>query len=201
MPARSCVPRNPADRFQQPTEPMKPIVKFLVVGTSAALVLAGGAFIYVTRTESGFRLYLDRMYRNEFPDVKLIEPDDLLRELGEREPPILIDTRSPEEFSVSHIRGAMLVDPSTFNAEQLSHLDRGRDVVVYCSIGYRSARIAERLDSLGFTNVRNLYGGIFLWYDQGRTVVQNDRDVQKIHPYSTLWGMFVTRTGKTTTPQ
>jgi rhodanese-related sulfurtransferase len=179
---------------------MKNVVSLFVVIPSAVVVLAAAAFLYVTRTESGFRLYLDRIYGNDFPDVDLVEPSQLARELERTGPPILLDTRSAEEFAVSHIRGALLIDPAAFTDDDVAGLDRARPIVVYCSVGYRSGRIARTLKTLGFVNVRNLYGGIFLWYDQGRPVYRGDRVVQQIHPYNTAWGLFVTRDGKTTTP-
>jgi rhodanese-related sulfurtransferase len=178
---------------------MKRVIPYLVAVPGAVLLLAGAAFLFVTRTESGFRIYLDRLYNGEFPDVGVVMPEELARELGAAAPPIMLDVRSAEEYAVSHLPGAMLTDPATFSDQQLGNLDRGRPVVVYCSVGYRSGRMAQKLASAGFTNVRNLYGGIFLWYNQGREVVRIGGRVQQIHPYDRLWGMFVTREGKTTT--
>jgi rhodanese-related sulfurtransferase len=180
------------------TKRMKRRMLYLIAIPAAAVVLAGAAFLYVTRTESGFRVYLDRIYNREFSDVALVEPDSLARELAGSSPPVLIDTRSPNEYAVSHLRGATLVDPSAFTEHDVANVDKGRPIVVYCSIGYRSGRIAQKLAALGYSNVRNLYGGIFLWYNQGRPVYHGDSLVSRIHPYSGLWGLFVTRDGKTT---
>ena len=46
---------------------------------------------------------------------------------------------------------------------KVEDIARESTIVVYCSVGYRSEKIAEELDKLGFTNVSNLYGGIFEW--------------------------------------
>ena len=56
------------------------------------------------------------------------------------------------------------------------------------------AFIAQRLQKEGFTNVHNLYGGIFEWVNQGHAVYDlNNKPVNKVHGYSRLWGRFVDR--------
>ncbi len=159
----------------------------------AALSLGGAAFYLLARTERGFRTVLERMYRKEFPDVATVEPENLALELQGAEPPVLLDIRMPEEYAVSHLNDARLVNPSTFSSADLFGLRKDTAIVVYCSVGYRSGMIAERLVSMGFRNVRNLYGGIFLWVNQGRPVFSAGRPVNRVHTYSWRWGNFVTR--------
>ncbi len=47
-------------------------------------------------------------------------------------------------------------------------------VVVYCSVGYRSEKIAEKLKAAGYKNVFNLYGGIFEWENQNLPVYDSN---------------------------
>ncbi|MBS1911608.1 MAG: rhodanese-like domain-containing protein [Bacteroidetes bacterium] len=178
--------------------------RLIGIASGTLLALGGVAAVVITRTDAGYRWYLDRMYAGNFPDVNVVMPEQLASEVNAAERPVLLDVRAPEEYAVSHLQGARLADPGAFNPEMLADVGRDRPIVVYCSVGYRSARMAQRLHSLGYTNVRNLYGGIFLWYNQGRAVVGGaggaERSVERIHPYSFMWGQFITRDGKTYEP-
>jgi 3-mercaptopyruvate sulfurtransferase SseA len=62
---------------------------------------------------------------------------------------------------------------------------------VYCSVGYRSARIVERLRAAGHSDVRNLRGSIFQWANEGRPVVRGDSTVHKVHPFDATWGRLL----------
>jgi rhodanese-related sulfurtransferase len=58
-----------------------------------------------------------------------------------------------------------------FSEEVVADLPREAPVIVYCSVGYRSEKIGEKLQKLGFQNVHNLYGGIFQWKNDGFEVL------------------------------
>ena len=104
----------------------------------------------------------------------------------------LIDVREKEEFDVSHIKGAMNLGED-FQVQMIPGIDDlNQLVVVYCSVGYRSEKVAERLKLDGFTNVFNLHGGIFDWVNSGHPVYDNDGKVtDKIHGYSESWGKWI----------
>ncbi|MCC7438254.1 MAG: rhodanese-like domain-containing protein [Armatimonadetes bacterium] len=178
---------------------MKRFSKLLGMAVGAAAVLGVGGALFITKTERGFRLFLDWMYTQKFPDVPLITPDSLAVALATRTPPLLLDVRAPEEFAVSRLRGARRVDSDTLadlDEIDLAGIDRDHPIVAYCSIGYRSGVIVRQLHELGFTNVRNLYGGIFLWHNQGRDLwagdsLSGDSPSDKVHPYNWMWGQFV----------
>lgn len=124
-----------------------------------------------------------------FPEVDWIEADTLAEWLR-RDPasrPLLLDTRTAEEFSVSHLPGAVRVDPSRPNLDAID-LPNDRPIVVYCSVGYRSAAIAEHLRAAEVGPVYNLRGGIFAWANEGRPIVRNGAPVDTVHPYDALWG-------------
>lgn len=168
--------------------------KLLGVALGSVAVLGVGGALFVTKTERGFRLLLDWMYERKFADVPMISPDSLAAAIASGKPPLLLDTRTPEEFAVSHLKGARRVDPATLADLQeidLAGTDPDQPIVAYCSVGYRSGIVARQLQELGFTNVRNLYGGIFLWHNQGRQVWAGNRVVGEVHPYDWVWGQFL----------
>ncbi len=77
---------------------------------------------------------------------------------------ILIDVREPEEWAICHIEGARLV-PLGELPNRMSELLQFRDaeVIVHCHHGIRSAEACGFLAEAGFSNVRNLSGGIHGW--------------------------------------
>ena len=75
----------------------------------------------------------------------------------------------------------------------LAHLLTARDapIVTYCSVGYRSSAVAERLEEQGYTRVWNLEGSIFEWANQGLPVVRDGEEVSQVHPYNRRWGRLL----------
>ena len=136
---------------------------------------------------------VNHMIASDYPAATFISTDALAERLSDTTAarPVLLDARSPEEYAVSHLPGARRVDPTATTFPELDTLSRDSPIVVYCSVGYRSARIATRLQDRGFTNVRNLRGSIFRWANEGRPVVRNDAPVRTVHPYDRTWGTLL----------
>lgn len=138
---------------------------------------------------------LRTLYRNTVP---VVQPATLAATLRQHpDSVVLLDTRTPAEYQVSHLQGARFVDFNTYQTADFAGVPRNRPVVVYCSVGYRSERVGERLQALGFQNVRNLYGGIFEWVNEGRPVYNTQGPTQNVHPYSVLWSTWLQRGRKT----
>jgi len=105
---------------------------------------------------------------------------------------LLIDVRSEAEWSVSHLLAAFhCEDPASAVAEAgRRHLNH---VVVYCSIGERSSRLAERMLALNPSLlIHDLAGGIFTWASDDRPLVDaNGQPTQLVHPYDHAWGALL----------
>jgi len=130
---------------------------------------------------------IKRAIRSRFPRVPHISTNSLAAwlERPAAEQPILLDTRTPVEYAVSHLPKARRVDP---DQQDFSDLSLDAPIVTYCSVGYRSAAIAERLQRAGYPNVVNLEGSIFQWANEGRPVYRNGVVVRQVHPYDAFWG-------------
>jgi rhodanese-related sulfurtransferase len=117
-----------------------------------------------------------------------------VEELHGRESDFLIlDTREQEEFELSHIPGAQYVGYDSFNADALTTVDRDQPIVLYCSVGYRSEKIGEKLQRMGFTKVYNLYGSIFEWANQGYPLITQTGDATRsVHTYNRKWSRWLT---------
>jgi rhodanese-related sulfurtransferase len=139
-------------------------------------------------------IFVEKKIRREFPEVDRISTDELSRWLADshRAHPVLLDVRTGSEFSVSHLAGAQNVAPETEPA--LANLPSAKDtpIVTYCSVGYRSAAFARKLQIAGFTDVRNLEGSIFQWANEERPLVDaKDERTRKVHPYDAFWARLL----------
>lgn len=108
---------------------------------------------------------------------------------------LFLDAREPNECAVSQIKGAVSVGYDHFDTSKLPEIQKDRRIVVYCSVGYRSEKVAEKLLAAGYKNVSNLYGGIFEWVNQGNPVFNGKGQTQEVHAYSRTWGIWL-RKGK-----
>jgi 3-mercaptopyruvate sulfurtransferase SseA len=63
--------------------------------------------------------------------------------------------------------------------------------VTYCSVGYRSAALAQQLQAMGCKKVFNLEGSLFEWVNQGYPVYQGEQVVKSVHPFNRLWGLLL----------
>lgn len=103
-----------------------------------------------------------------------------------------LDSRALAEFNVSHIADARWVGYDDFSMDRVKDLDKDQPIIIYCSVGVRSEQIGKRLLDAGFTDVRNLYGSLFEWVNQGYPIVDtNGYPTQKVHAYSPAWGMWL----------
>lgn len=76
---------------------------------------------------------------------------------------IILDVRTPEEFSEKHIPGAINVANETIGSKEIPELpDKDQLILVYCRSGNRSKQASEKLVALGYTNIVE-FGGINDW--------------------------------------
>jgi len=105
---------------------------------------------------------------------------------------VLLDTRELAEFQTSHIPNAIWVGYDDFSADRIPNLSKETRIVTYCSVGYRSERIGEKLQELGYNNVYNLKGSIFQWVNEKRTIVdQYGKPTNKVHGFNKKWSKWV----------
>ncbi len=105
---------------------------------------------------------------------------------------LVLDAREKEEFEISHIKNAINIGYDNFDLEKVSKkLDKTKPIIIYCSVGYRSGQLAEKLIEKGF-KVKNLYGGIFEWKNQGNDVFdKSSNKTQRVHTYNKKWSKWL----------
>jgi len=112
---------------------------------------------------------------------------------------VVFDVREAEEFAVSHLKGAVQIDPDMSPGEfteRFKNLTYGKTVVFYCSVGWRSSDFANRvnfaLQQQGASKSYNLTGGLFQWHNENRPLTsRHSTDTNAIHPYDSHWGQLI----------
>lgn len=96
---------------------------------------------------------------------------------------VLVDVRTPEEYHVSLIPGAITKEQFEKHKPQY----RDSNIVVYCTTGYRSGQYAQKLIVEGFT-AKNFKGSILAWCHAGMPLVtmQGER-MNRVHTYSSQY--------------
>ena len=127
-----------------------------------ALVLAV-ALIYLAirllpRLLLGFRAYLP--------------PTEVARLMGSDDQALLLDVRSPAEFSgeLGHIPDALNVPLNELRrwSESASEIERSRHVILVCRTDTRAAFAGRMLKQAGFARVSVMSGGMSAWVDDHR---------------------------------
>ncbi|WP_431110185.1 rhodanese-like domain-containing protein [Winogradskyella poriferorum] len=112
---------------------------------------------------------------------------------------ILLDARELKEYEVSHLKDALYVGYDEFNLKNTTKQLNNKDqmIVVYCSLGVRSEDIAEQLKKEGYTNVYNLFGGIFEWKNNNHKVYDNKEEpTENVHAFSKKWSKWLLKGNK-----
>ena len=132
---------------------------------------------------------LTAMYKNTIP---LITPEKLAEKLEADSNIVLLDSREIGEYKVSHIDGAKFIGFTDFKMKSIEDIPKDAQIIVYCSLGVRSELIAEKLIEDGYTNVENLYGGIFEWvYDDLEIVNKKGEVTNEVHTYDESWSEWL----------
>ena len=86
---------------------------------------------------------------------------------------LLVDVRTAEEFSEGHIKGAINIDYLAENFSiEIQELELESPVLLYCRSGNRSGKAMQIMYDLGFTEVKNLIGGIKGWKAENHKLIK-----------------------------
>lgn len=131
------------------------------------------------KKEAVYKMY--REYKKEFPDVMDIMPLEAMK-LFAQDKIVFVDTRGEKETRISKLPRAIsekefLQDPDKY---------KGKTAVGYCTISYRSGRLAKELGGQGII-IYNLAGGILAWTLEGGKIYDANGEAKRIHIYGKKW--------------
>lgn len=133
----------------------------------AIFLLASGIYIF----KNGFYSFWDS-------DVKRIDSQKAKMILSQ-ESPILLDARTPEEFLVSHLKGSIRYEDGI-----IQNLSKDQPILIYCTLGVRSNRVAKQLSDQGY-KVYDMKDGIIGWVNNEFPLVDSDGlTTRNVHTYS-----------------
>lgn len=166
---------------------------------AAVMAIAAIAAFAVVTTPGAVRAMdwteTKELVRTEFPEAPQLSISGLATILERQSlPPLVIDVRDAEEYAVSHLPGAVHAQGSELE-RLVREAGAQRPIVLYCSVGYRSARETEKLRRKGYSNVTNLEGSIFEWANAGKPLVhggpQSKSPTDAVHPFDETWGVLL----------
>ena len=96
-----------------------------------------------------------------------VEANNLIEKNLDNPDFVILDVRTPGEYSSGHIDKAVNMDYKSDNFKsEVNKLDKNKTYFVYCHSGGRAGASAEIMDQLGFKNVFNI-GGVVQWQEAG----------------------------------
>lgn len=176
-------------------------VAALVRLISLILLIAGPLALPVRAGDASALAVLESTIADAYPDLRHLAPEALVRMMSDApDKLVILDVREEAEWRVSRLAGARRVQPSVWTYRFLADHKAsvaGKTVVLYCSVGVRSSKLAGRvqkaLAEAGATAVYNLSGGIFRWHNESRPLVADRGASPFVHPYDGYWGRYVAR--------
>ncbi len=123
-------------------------------------------------------------YKKDFPEATEMRPEEALNRWRDGDV-VFVDARSEAERAVSTLPAAVseqdyLADPSRF---------AGKQAVIYCTIGYRSGVLVQKLAANGIA-AANLAAGILGWLHAGGPLVDaSGAPTRRVHVYGRTWDL------------
>lgn len=169
------------------------LLQKMILGGAIAILVAGGVVVAMEPELTKIHKKIEAKYAS----VEHIDGDDYTK--LDPSQIVVFDVRERSEFDVSHLDGAVQVDPGISAdafAEQYKEQLNGKTVVFYCSVGRRSSKLADRVDGVlaqnGASASYNLIGGLFQWRNEERSLMsQAGGTTDAIHPYNAFWGRLI----------
>ena len=106
-------------------------------------------------------------------DISPQEAFNLIQDNRDNPDFVIIDVRTPAEFTEEHIENATNINfySETFR-DTLNNLDKNKTYIVYCAVGGRSGSALDIMAELNFREAYNIVGGINQWKAEGLPTVK-----------------------------
>jgi rhodanese-related sulfurtransferase len=102
--------------------------------------------------------------RTKKNDITVTDAFELINKQNSNHELVVLDVRSHQEFSDEHIENAENLDYNSQDFKiKVNDLDKNKKYLVYCHSGMRSSRAVKEMEKLGFTDIKNISGGIRKW--------------------------------------
>ena len=155
------------------------IASLLLIIVCSSPALSEERLTDVEKLQTIYRMYDD--YRKSFREVQDVSPEMAMK-LVKSSRVVFVDIREDREQRVSMIPGAVTEDEFRNNPDKY----RNHIVIGYCTISYRSGKLARKLRKQGII-MANLRGGLLAWVHEGGKVYDSKGETKRIHVYEEEW--------------
>jgi len=146
---------------------------------AASLILIMALFSYQVYQRGYFTLF-------NMEKVQRISPKAAEQLITEK-PMAILDVRDPNEYEVSHIKGAV-----RYEKDVLDNLNKNEPILVYCTVALRSNKLAKQLQKQGFNEVYELKNGLIGWSNASLPMVDTQESpTEEVHVYNRFFGAFL----------
>lgn len=145
---------------------------------------------------------VNELIKEKYPSIRHASSDDLIQWMkpGSGRDLIVLDAREQEEYEVSHLQNAKRASSIDMALVILFGHLKDTTVVIYDSVGLRSAKLVADLSTRGFSQVYTLDGAIFEWANRGLPLYRGDKKANKVHPYNLWWQRYLKEELRAPTP-
>jgi rhodanese-related sulfurtransferase len=135
------------------------VLKFMLIMGLITMAGCGNAALNNTASSQEEGTYIN---------IRAIQANNMLESSGFKRDILILDIRTAEEYSKSHIRGAVNIDYGINNfSDSIALFDRSKNYLLYCRTGRDSKSAFNLMRDLGFKELYNLEGGILEWVNEG----------------------------------
>ena len=153
-----------------------------LVACLASLSSWSGEVVDAERLALLEKMYAD--FRDDFSGIGEVSADSLMVWMNSGEV-VIVDVREPAEREVSRL-------PNSITTKELESFLEGHDdqqIVIYCTIGYRSGKFTRSLKNKG-VKAYNLAGGIIAWVHHGGPIEHDGNPMRRVHVYGKKWNLL-----------
>lgn len=145
--------------------------KKIIIGGIAVVILVG-ALLFI---QGNGNFFVSDKSQGDHQDTLAsyeISPGDVVKKIKDNEDIILLDVRTPEEYEEIHLENAVLLPVQELSQQTLASIGLGenakdKEIVIYCRSGARSESAYNIMNTLGYTNIKSVAGGIIHWEEDG----------------------------------
>lgn len=171
------------------------------------VVIIGIGYFFTVNMNDNNMMIDKEHHEDEMVESHEIYPGDVADKIKNKEDIILLDVRTLEEYEEIHLENALLLPVQELSAQSLANIGLGEDaknkeIIIYCRSGARSKTAYDIMDSLGYTNIKSVGGGMIHWeednypfteagaYTGSQMMNENDTNTSKDGPRITLKRAF-----------
>ncbi|MEK0348105.1 MAG: rhodanese-like domain-containing protein, partial [Nitrosopumilus sp.] len=130
------------------------------------LALIGIGYFFITNNDN--KIIIEKHHKDEIIESYEIYPGDVVDKIKNKENIILLDVRTLEEYEKIHLENALLLPVQELFTQSLMNIGLGdnakdKEIIIYCRSGARSKTAYDIMNSLGYTNIKSIAGGMVHW--------------------------------------